>query len=525
MGMPIHTGLTIAGQTLRALRRYPDRVAFSSEQSSLTYRGTVSLIGQIQAVFSRYELKSGQRVAILSDNSAESWCAAVAAQGLGLSVTWLHPKASLADHVFQIEDSCSTALVVSVASHAERGGELAARCGNDIKTFALGKSDYAVDLLRLAEESGEAPAIDVARPDDIALVHYTGGTTGRSKGAVRSNRAAVAFACVSILADIELPKTPQYLAIAPNSHAGGTNILPAWHRGGTVHLIGKFEADRVLRTIERKRINFTFVVPTMLYSLLDHSDLETTDMTSLQCIYYGAAPASPRRLQEFISRFGPVLSQGYGQTECYPISILRREDHLTPELLTSCGIPVANCEVSLLDDAGNEVSADEPGEICARTPAAMDSYWQRADLTNETIRHGWVHTGDIAYRDERGYLYIVDRKKDLIISGGFNIYPREVEDALTSHPAVKMAAVVGVPDEYWGEAVAAALVVDPTFKITTEAIIAHVKAQKGSIHTPKHVQFLSELPVTALGKIDKITLRKGFTLSTARQPNERPAAT
>ena len=152
MGMPIHTGLTIAGQTLRALRRYPDRVAFSSEQSSLTYRGTVSLIGQIQAAFSRYGLKSGQRVAILSDNSAESWCAAVAAQGLGLSVTWLHPKASLADHVFQIEDSCSTALVVSVASHAERGGELAARCRNDIKTFALGKSDYAVDLLRLAEE-------------------------------------------------------------------------------------------------------------------------------------------------------------------------------------------------------------------------------------------------------------------------------------------------------------------------------------------------------------------------------------
>lgn len=508
-----HAGLTIAGQTLSALRRYPDRVAFSTEQSSLSYAGVIDLIGRMQATFDKHGLKRGERVALLSDNSAESWCAAVAAQGLGLSATWLHPKGSLADHTFQIDDSGSTTFIVSAATHVERGRELAAGLDGSIRTFALGKSDFAPDLLRLAEDGGTASAIDIADPDEVALVHYTGGTTGRSKGAVRSNRAAVAFAGVSILADVELPLTPQYLAVAPNSHAGGTMLLPTWHRGGTVHMVRAFEPDRVLEKIARSRINVTFVVPTMLYSLLEHGDLEGSDTSSLECIYYAAAPTSPQRLQEAISRLGPIFSQGYGQTECYPISVLRKQDHLTSELLTSCGVPVANCAVRLLDDSGVEVRTGEAGEICARTPAAMDCYWQQPELTNKTICDGWVHTGDVARMDERGYLFIVDRKKDLIISGGFNVYPREVEDALTSHPAVRMAAVVGLPDDYWGEAVTAALVVDPTSDVSAEAIIAHVKARKGTIYAPKHVRILKQLPTTSLGKIDKVTLRKNLLAS------------
>ena len=232
---------------------------------------------------------------LLSENSAESWCAAVAAQGLGLSVTWLHPKGSLADHSFQVEDSESAAIVVSPATHAERGRDLASKCGSAVKLFSLGPFDAAPDLLQLAADSGATTAVDLAEPDDIALVHYTGGTTGRSKGAVRSNRNAVAFACVSVLADIELPEVPHYLAIAPNSHAGGTMLLPTWRRGGTVHTVSKFEPDRVFNAIEKGRINITFLVPTMLYALLDHLELARNDIGSLQCIYYGAAPASPAK--------------------------------------------------------------------------------------------------------------------------------------------------------------------------------------------------------------------------------------
>jgi fatty-acyl-CoA synthase len=510
MNLSIHSGLTIAGQTLRALRRYPDRIAFSSETATLSYAGAIDLIGRIQSVFSRGGLKRGERVALLSENSAESWCTAVAAQGLGLSVTWLHPKSSLADHCFQVEDSESAAIVISPATHAERGRELAAKCGRAVKLFSLGSFDAAPDLLQLAADSGATTAVDLAEPDDIALVHYTGGTTGRSKGAVRSNRNAVAFACVSVLADIELPELPHYLAIAPNSHAGGTMLLPTWHRGGTVHTVSKFEPDRIFNAIEKRRINITFLVPTMLYALLDQLETAQNDIGSLQCIYYGAAPASPQRLQQAIDRLGPILSQGYGQTECYPISVLRRQDHLVPELLTSCGLPVANCEVRLLDGAGQEVPVGEPGEICARTPAAMDFYWRQPELSAETLRDGWVHTGDVARMNERGYMFIVDRKKDLIISGGFNVYPREVEDALTKCPGVKMAAVVGLPDNYWGETVAAAVIVDPGSDISKETIIAHVKALKGAIYAPKHLHIVAELPVTSLGKIDKVRLRQNL---------------
>ncbi len=515
MSLSSHTGLTIAGQTLRALRRYPERIAFSSEVGTLTYAGASDLIGRIQSVFSRDGLKRGERMALLSDNSAESWCAAVAAQGLGLSTTWLHPKGSLADHSFQVEDSESAAIIVSPATHAERGRDLASKCGSAVKLFSLGPFDPAPDLLQLAADSGATTAVDLAEPDDIALIHYTGGTTGRSKGAVRSNRNAVAFACVSVLADIELPEVPHYLAIAPNSHAGGTMLLPTWRRGGTVHTVSKFEPDRVFNAIEKGRINITFLVPTMLYALLDHLELSRNDIESLQCIYYGAAPASPQRLQQMIDRLGPILSQGYGQTECYPISVLRRQDHLVPELLTSCGLPVANCEVRLLDHTGQEVPVGEPGEICARTPAAMDFYWRRPELSAETLQNGWVHTGDIARMDERGYMFIVDRMKDLIISGGFNVYPREVEDALTSCPGVRMAAVVGLPDKYWGEAVAAAVVVDPEADVSKELLIAHVKLLKGAIHAPKFVQIVTELPLTSLGKIDKVKLRRRLMDSAA----------
>lgn len=358
-----------------------------------------------------------------------------------------------------MEDSESTTIVISPATHAERGRDLASKCGSAVKLFSLGSFDAAPDLLQLAADSGATTAVDLAQPDDIALVHYTGGTTGRSKGAVRSNRNAVAFACVSVLAHIELPELPHYLAIAPNSHAGGTMLLPTWRRGG--------------------------------------------------------ASASPQRLQQAIDRLGPILSQGYGQTECYPISVLRRQDHLVPELLTSCGLPVSNCEVRLLDSAGQEVPVGEPGEICARTPAAMDFYWRQPELSAETLRDGWVHTGDVARMDERGYMFIDDRKKDLIISGGFNVYPREVEDALASCPGVRMAAVVGLPDDYWGEAVAAAIIVDPGSDVSQESIIAHGKSLKGAIHAPKHVHIVTELPLTSLGKIDKVRLRQNLTTNNA----------
>ncbi len=221
---------------------------------------------------------------------------------------------------------------------------------------------------------------------------------------------------------------------------------------------------------------------------------------------------SPTRLMEGLERIGPVFSQLYGQTECYPISVLRKSDHRAdhPERFASCGVPVANCQVTLLDDNNDAVAPGEAGEICVRGSPAMDSYWNRPAETEIATSGGWLHTGDIARAGEGGYLFIVDRKKDMIITGGFNVYPREVEDVLTSHEAVAMAAVIGVPDSKWGEAVTALIVCRPDATVVPETLMQLVKDRKGAQHAPKRVEFVESLPLTAVGKVDKKALRAQF---------------
>ena len=283
-------------------------------------------------------------------------------------------------------------------------------------------------------------------------------------------------------------------------------------RGGSVHLQKGFDPDTLLATIERERINFTLLVPTMIYVLLDHPRLDAADLSSLELLLYGASPMSPARLTEGLARIGPVFSQLYGQTECYPVSVLRKADHdaKRPELFESCGFPIAACDVRILDDDDREVTMGQPGEICVCGPHVMAEYWQRPDETAATLRNGWLHTGDIARADERGYLFILDRKKDMIVSGGFNIYPREVEDVLSAHAGVAMVAVIGVPDAKWGEAVTALVVPRAGARPDPDELIALVKARKGSAHAPKHIEVVDALPTTAVGKVDKKALRARF---------------
>ena len=218
---------------------------------------------------------------------------------------------------------------------------------------------------------------------------------------------------------------------------------------------------------------------------------------------------SPSRLEEGIERFGRIFSQLYGSSECYPISVLKREEHdlARPEMLMSCGYPAIGCDVRLLDGDDRDVAAGDAGEVCVRAPQAMLEYWQQPELTAETMRGGWIHTGDVARADERGYLYLVDRKKDMIVSGGFNIYPKEIEDVLTAHPDVAMAAVIGVPHERWGEAVTALVVLKRDAKLDRTELADLVRQKKGSMFVPKEVRFVDDLPLTPVGKIDKKELK------------------
>ncbi|MCW5747780.1 MAG: AMP-binding protein [Alphaproteobacteria bacterium] len=511
MTASLHGGPTGVDLTLRALRRFPDRTAFAWEGGRLSYSATLALIGRLQAAMAAAGLAHGMRMALLSANRADAWCAGVAAQALGLIITWLHPVGSLDDHVEVLQDAEIDALVIDAANHRERGGELAGRCPQLKCIFTLGASNYGTDLLASADAAGEASPRSLVGADDYAILAYTGGTTGKSKGAIRRH-ASWSAVTTSVLASFEIPQDPRYLAVAPITHVAGTKVVPTLVRGGAVHLMKGFDAERVLATIQRERINMTLLVPTMIYVLLDHAALDKTDLSSLELLMYGASPMSPSRLVEGIERIGPVFSQLYGQTEGYPLSVLRKADHdpSRPELFASCGHPVADVEIRLLDDELREVATGEAGEICARGPQVMEQYWKRPEQTEETFRGGWLHTGDIARADERGYLYIVDRKKDMIVTGGFNVFPREVEDVLTSHPDVAMAAVIGVPDPKWGEAVTALVVARPNATPDAAALIQLVKERKGSAQAPKRVEVVDSLPLTAVGKVDKKVLRARF---------------
>ncbi len=502
--------------TLRALARFPDRVAFVSEGESLSYREASDLIGRIQQVFVEAGLERGDGFALLAGNRPDSWCAMIAAQGLGLSTTPLHPLGSLDDHRFQLGDAGIRVLLVDVANFGRRGAELTDAV--EI-TFTLGTADFGSDLTAAVDAMDASPPVAIAGPDDVASIGYTGGTTGRSKGVVRRHRSLSASTS-AILANFNLPDTPIYLAVAPISHVAGSKIVPVLLRGGTVHLQHGFDPVRVIDTIESQAINMTLLVPTMIYSILDSPRLDEGEpLGSLELLLYGASPMAPSRLVEGLERIGPVFSQLYGQSECYPIAVLPASDHRSdrPDLFLACGSPVASCEVALLDAEGNEVPVGEPGEICVRSTSVMDEYLHQPERTAEAFRFGWLHTEDIARRDEEGHLFIVDRAKDMIVSGGFNIYPKEVEDVLTGHPSVAQAAVFGIPDDRWGEAVTAVIVCRADAEVEVAELQAMVKNAKGAAHTPKRIDFVEGLPLTAVGKVDKKAIRAPFWAESDRQ--------
>ena len=287
----------------------------------------------------------------------------------------------------------------------------------------------------------------------------------------------------------------------------------AHQRDDAIAIHDGFDAGRVLDAIVEGRTTHLFVVPTMLYALMDHPRIEAADLSALRRIIYTAAPISPTRLTQALRLFGPILHQNYGQTEVPgTILSLTPEDHLDPrgDRLTSAGKPYPCVSVRILDDAGQEVPPGGIGELCVRAPHVTEGYWNKPEATRELLRDGWLHTGDMAHRDADGYFHIVDRKKDMIISGGFNIYPQELENVLAEHPAVSMAAIIGIPDGKWGEAVKAVVVTRPGHAVEAAELIALIREQKGPVMAPKTLEFVSSLPLTGVGKVDKKALRAPY---------------
>ncbi|MBO0852265.1 MAG: long-chain fatty acid--CoA ligase [Nocardia sp.] len=352
------------------------------------------------------------------------------------------------------------------------------------------------------------------RPDDgLCMLAGTGGTTGRPKG-VRLTETNMMTSTALALMSYPFGSRPRYLALAPLTHSAGVLTFPILSLGGEVVIMPAPDIGEFLELIERHRITHAFLPPTVIYGALDHPDLDRRDLSSLRCLWYGAAPMSPTRLEEALRRIGPVMGQLFGQTEApNMIATLAPADHFRPdgsiatERLSSAGRPTPLTTVAIMDGAGALLGPGERGEIVVRGPLVMDGYHQNPEATAEVGAFGWHHTGDIGYLDDDGLLFVVDRAKDMIITGGFNVYSAEVEQALLAHPEVKEAAVIGLPDPKWGEKVTAAIELRSGRQADTAAIIDFVKARIGSVKAPKQIEIWTELPRSKVGKVLKNEVR------------------
>jgi fatty-acyl-CoA synthase len=345
--------------------------------------------------------------------------------------------------------------------------------------------------------------------DDVIMLVGTGGTTGRPKGVILTGHNIETMSALTLMS-YPFGPGPRYLALAPLTHAAGVLCFPVMTLGGEIVIMPKPDLTDFLALIERHRITHTFLPPTLIYMLLDHPGLSDTDLTSLQCLWYGAAPMSVSRLEEALTRIGPVLGQLFGQSEApMMISTLAPADHFHPdgslarERLSSAGRPTPLTTLAIMDDDGHLLGRGERGEIVVRGSLVMAGYYKDPQASAEAARHGWHHTGDVGYLDQDNFLFIVDRAKDMIITGGFNVYSAEVEQALLAHPAVRDCAVVGLPDEKWGERVTAVLQLRPGQAVTADDVRAFVKERLGSVKAPKQVEVWPDLPRSKVGKILK----------------------
>lgn len=370
------------------------------------------------------------------------------------------------------------------------------------------------DWLEVASEV-EVPERRQGAPGELAFLANTGGTTGRSKGVMLTNLVWQSLVS-SLVASMPMKGPPVNLVAAPMTHAAGPLALASMALGGTVVVLPKFEPQAVLEAVERHRVSYMFLPPTAIYMLLSHSGVRDFDLSSLEYISYAGAPMSHDRLKEAIAVFGDVMNASFGQTEApMCVTAMPPHQHLNAagELAHpgSCGQANLLARVEIMDDDGNLLPPGSQGEIVVRGPLVMAGYYKNPEATAEVSRNGWHHTGDIGYRDENGWFFIVDRKKDMIISGGFNVYPAEVEQALQAHPAVQDCAVFGIPDEKWGEAVAA--VVEPRAggaPPPPDELIAFARERLGAVKTPKQLSYTDALPRSNAGKVLRAELRKPY---------------
>jgi acyl-CoA synthetase (AMP-forming)/AMP-acid ligase II len=497
-----------------------ERLAVVHGEESLTYaqlyERALSLGGNLRAL----GLQPGDRVAFVLPNSPRVLEVIYGCFAAGLVVVpinaRLHPR-----EIGYIVGNAGARVLIASREHADGlAREAEALAGVERFTVddeAVGAGVRSYDDLLAGERALSAP-VDV-EPTAPSWLFYTSGTTGRPKGATWSHRTVTAM-LMNYLADVHnIQPGEVVLHAAPLSHGSGIVAMPSIARGATNVILEtpSFEPDAFFALIERWRVSHVaFLAPTQIVRITDEHVPGRFDLSSLRAICYGGAPIYVEHLRRAIETFGPVFTQIYGQGEA-PITLTGMSAARHAELLASddarlgsAGTVRTDVEVRIAGEDGRTLPAGEPGEVVARGDVVMLGYWNDPDATAQTLRDGWLHTGDVGAFDEDGYLFLLDRQKDVIISGGNNVYPREVEEVIAAHPAVATVVVLGIPDDYWGEAVHAVIVRNAGAELDERGVIDHCAQSLGGYKKPKSVEFVDELPVSGYGKVLRTALRERY---------------
>jgi fatty-acyl-CoA synthase len=482
----------IGSWTARRARMSPDRTAVIHGDAELTYRELHERATRMAHVLTGLGVSGGDRVAYLGPNEPAFLETLFATGMVGGIFVPLNTRLAAPELAYILADSGTTVLV-HAPTHAAAGLEV---------PHILDRATYEQSLANAPTEPIDEPVDQ----DDVAMIMYTSGTTGRPKGAALSH-ANIHWNTVNVLIDVDLAGDEVTLVNAPMFHVAALNqtVLPTLLKGGTV-VLDAFDPVRALATIARHEVTYLFGVPAMFQAIAGVDEWPTADLSSVRTMICGGAPVPAQVITTYQER-GLVFLQGYGLTESSPSGLFLRAAESSR--VGSAGTPCFFTDVRVIDGEGNDVGPGIPGEVILHGPNVMTGYWGKPDATAAVLSEdGWLHTGDIAVSDEDGFLYIRDRIKDVIISGGENIYPAEVEDILHKHPAVTDCAVIGVPDEKWGE-VGRAIVVAKS-SVDKEDLLAFLNGQIARYKIPKSVVFTDTLPRTASGKLLKSALRKTY---------------
>ncbi|MGW6455252.1 AMP-binding protein [Streptomyces sp. NPDC055078] len=490
--------------------RFAGRTALHFNDQSLTYAEVDEAANRLSHVLTGLGVDRGDRVGLLIGNGLWSVSVDFACLKAGAARVPLNGRLSLAEHTRMLQDTGVTLLVYGpeLSGRAQELG--AALPGLTLACLGPPADSGDLDLMAAMREASPADPMRFAAPDDVILILYTSGTTGTLKAA-QHTQASYAAITANILANLVSPgRDDVMLHAASLIHASGTFVLPYWVRGAASVVLGGFDPDEYLAAIPRYGVTAANLVPTMLGMLFTGGKAESADLGRLHTVVYGASPMPRPLIEHALDAWGPRFVQYFGQTEApLCIAVLDHDDHAEGgELLGAAGHPVIDARVILTGEDGAPVARGEIGEVRVQAPFAMAGYYNAPELTAQSLTpDGWIRTRDLARFDDRGYLHLVDRSSDMIITGGYNVYPREVEDALSSHPAVAQCAVVSAPDPTWVEAVTAFVALRPGAEVTEAALRDHVRARLAGYKVPKSVHFVDTIPYSPVGKILRRALR------------------